>query len=196
MAARGVSGAVRFLLACLALAVAAGCATRPPQAPLPPSNADLRDFALEGRVAVKLAQKGYSASLRWRHSPGADALRLLSPVGTTIATLDATPAGVTLVDADRRVHRSRDIEALTREVLGWDLPLDGLKHWVLGRADPSASVDDEARDARGRLSRLRQSGWQITYPAYAEDGALPSRLTLAREGLNLRLVVDRWEFPG
>ncbi|HWA14410.1 MAG TPA: lipoprotein insertase outer membrane protein LolB [Burkholderiales bacterium] len=193
---RGMRGAARFLLVCLALALAAGCATRPPQAPLPASNAGLQDFSLEGRVAVKVAQKGYSTNLRWRHSQAADALRLLSPVGTTIATLDATPEGVTLVDADRQVHRSRDIEALTREVLGWDLPLDGLKHWVLGRADPGAPVDEQARDDRNRLTRLRQSGWQIAYPAYAEDGALPARLTLTREGLHLKLVIDRWEFPG
>lgn len=188
--------AARFLLVCAALAITAGCATQRPQGPLPSSNAALRDFALEGRVAVRVEQKGYSANLRWRHVAGTDSLRLLSPVGTTIATLEAGPDGVTLVDADRNVHRARDVEALTREVLGWNLPLAGLQHWVLGRADPAAPVDEESRDARNRLTRLRQSGWQISYQGYAADGALPSRLTLVREGLNLRLVIDRWDFPG
>lgn len=196
MRRRDIPGTVRFLAVCLALALAAGCATQRPQPDLPSSSAGLEDFSLEGRVAVKVEQKGYSANLRWRHAGDVDALRLLSPVGTTVATLDATPAGVTLVDADRKVHRSSDIEALTRDVLGWDLPLDGLRHWVLGRPDPAAPVDEQARDARDRLTRLSQSGWRIAYQAYAGDGVLPSRLTLVREGLNLRLVIDRWEFPG
>ena len=196
MPIRHLPGAARFLPVCLAVFLAAGCATQRPQQPLPGSNERLEAFALEGRVAVKVGEKGYSANLRWRHTASADALRLLSPVGTTIATLDADPEGATLVDADRKVHRSTDIEALTRDVLGWDLPLAGLKHWVLGRPDPNAPVDEQARDARNRLTQLRQSGWRIAYPIYADDGVLPSRLTLVREGLNLRLVIDRWEFPG
>ena len=100
---------------------------------------------LHGRIAVKLESRGYSANLQWRHEREADSLRLLSPVGTTIAQLDADAAGAQLVGSDKHVHRSGNVESLTREVLGWDLPLQGLQHWVLGRPDPDLPVDAAQR---------------------------------------------------
>ena len=186
----------RFPAICFLVALLAACATTRPPGELPASNAEITDFALDGRVAVKVESRGYSANLKWRHAGQTDSLRLLSPVGTAIAQLDADASGATLVTADKKVHRSADVPGLTREVLGWDLPLDGLQHWVLGRTDPSLPVEGEERDARGRLLRFGQNGWHISYQAYAGDGVLPARMTLLHERLNLRLVIDRWDIPG
>jgi len=191
-----VQRAPRFLAACFVLALLAACATTRPPGELPASNAEITDFSLDGRVAVKVETRGYSANLKWRHTGQADSLLLLSPVGTAIAQLDADAGGATLVTADRKVHRSGNVQDLTREVLGWDLPLEGLQHWVLGRIDPSLPAEGEARDARGRLLRFSQNGWRVSYQAYAGDGVLPARMTLLHERLNLRLVIDRWDIPG
>ena len=180
----------------LLLALVAGCATPPAQQRLPASNAAIRDFALEGRIAVKVDSKGYSANLKWRHAGEVDAVRLLSPVGTTIARLDANPGGAELVAADRKVYRSQDVESLTREILGWDLPLQGLQHWVVGRTDPGLPVTNEERDGRNRLTRFTQNGWTVAYQAYADDGVMPKRMTMIREALNLRLLIDRWDLGG
>lgn len=188
--------APRFLAVCFLLALLAGCAT--PRAPrdLPASNAAITDFSLAGRVAVKVETRGYSASLQWRHAGPTDSLRLLSPVGTAIAQLDADADGATLITADKKVHRSDNVQDLTREVLGWDLPLEGLQHWVLGRTDPALPVESEERDARGRFARFSQNGWRVSYLAYKDDGVLPSRMTLLHKRLSLRLVIDRWDIPG
>ena len=188
--------APRFLAACFLLAWLASCAT--PRAPhdLPVANVAITDFSLAGRVAVKTGAKGYSAHLQWRHAGQVDSLRLLSPVGTVIAQLEADAAGATLVTADKQVHRSDNMQDLTREVLGWDLPLKGLQHWVLGRTDPALPVEAEQRDARGRLTQFSQNGWRVGYLAYTGDGVLPARMTLLHERLSLRLVIDRWDIPG
>lgn len=174
--------------------IAACAAPRAPQR-LPASNAGIEAFALSGRVAVRAEQRGYSASLRWQHLAVGDSLRLLSPLGTVIAEVESDPEGATLTTGDRKVYRSADVQALTREVLGWDLPLAGLQHWVLGRPDPQLPVQAEERDARERLTRLTQNEWRIAYLEYAGDSALPARLTLAHDRLTLRLIVDRWDLP-
>lgn len=186
-----MSRAPRLFLAALLLALLASCAV-PMRQRLPESNAAIRDFALDGRIAVKLDQRGYSANLKWRHAGETDSVRLLSPVGTTIAALEADPAGAKLVTADKKHYRSDDVESLTREVLGWDLPLQGLQHWVLGRPDPGLPISGEERDTRDRPQRFVQNGWRIAYLAFAGDGVLPQRMTLARNGLSLRLFIDRW----
>ena len=145
----------RLFLSGLVLAVAAGCAApRAPQA-LPATNAGIEAFALAGRVAVKVDQRGYSAKLSWRHALAGDQLRLLSPIGSVIAELQADAAGATLTAADKKVYRSSNVQALTRQVLGWDLPLDGLQHWVVGRAEPELPVQAEERDERGSSGSAR-----------------------------------------
>jgi outer membrane lipoprotein LolB len=184
---------IRFFATAIVLASLAGCAAlRAPQA-LPASNAGVDTFSLTGRVAVKLEQRGYSAKLSWRHAAAGDRLRLLSPVGSVIAEIEADASGAMLTTGDKKVYRSGDVQALTREVLGWDLPLEGLRHWVVGRAEPVLPVQAEQRDVRGRLTRLTQNDWRISFLAYAGDSALPARMALAYDRLSLRLIIDRWD---
>ena len=63
----------------------------------------------------------------------------------------------------------------------------------MARAGTASSVE---RDAQGRVSLLRQDGWEILY-AYPDDaGKRASRLTLRYPGADpteVRLVLDRWE---
>jgi len=180
---------------CGMLAALAGCAATRPAQVLPASNVSISAFSLSGRVAVKLDDRGYTASLRWRHWPERDSLRLLSPLGSVVGEIEADGNGATLTTGDRKVYRSNDAQALTREVLGWDLPLSGLRYWVTGRADPALPVQAEDRDGNQRLKSLTQNDWRIAYLEYFGDSALPARLTLVYDRLNLRLIVERWELP-
>lgn len=185
----------RLVATVFLISLLAACAV--PRAPqrLPMSNADIESFGLSGRVAVRADNRGYSASLRWKHRAVGDSLRLFSPLGTVIAQVEVDAEGAMLTTGDRKQYRSGDVQALTREVLGWDLPLSGLQHWVLGRADPDLPIQAEERDAGERLTRLTQNGWRIAYLEYTGDSALPARMTLAHDRLILRLVVDRWDLP-
>jgi outer membrane lipoprotein LolB len=118
---------------------------------------------------------------------------LTTPFGQGIARLVRAGEEITLTTQDGREFRAADAESLTEQVLGFRLPLLGLAEWVRGRAapEPAAAPTRERRDAAGRLSELEQSGWTISYLAYA-DG-LPSRLALAYPGLELRLAVSEWK---
>ena len=181
---------------CGLLAALAGCASTRPVQVLPASNASIGAFSMNARVAVKLDERGYTAGLRWRHSATRDSLRLLSPVvGSVVGDIEADENGATLTTGDKKVYRSDNVQSLTREVLGWDLPLSGLRHWVIGRADPAFPVQAEDRDENQRLKSLMQGDWRITYLEYFGESALPARLALAYDRLKLRLIVDRWELP-
>jgi outer membrane lipoprotein LolB len=191
-----VTGRLRRIALLIApVVLLAGCALAPQAPPIRSVDAVER-FGLTGRVAVKLESKGYSARLRWLHEPQDDALWLYSPVGSVLATLTVDGHGATLVTAEREVFRSSDVQALTREVLGWDLPIEGLQHWVLGRPDPGVPVIEVQRDDRSRLLRLVQRDWTIEYSGYVDDGVLPAGLTLHYGDLRLRLVIDRWQIAG
>jgi outer membrane lipoprotein LolB len=174
------------------VALLAACAIAPP-APQPADVGAISRFELTGRVAVRVDTRGYSARLRWVHGGDGESMRLFSPVGSVLATIETGPGGATLATADKQTFHSNDIQGLTREVLGWDLPLDGLRHWVLGRPDPEAAIDAEQRDTRGGLVSLSQRGWEISYLRRASDSLLPTELTLAYGTLKIKLIIDRWE---
>lgn len=167
----------------------AACAQLPEQPVLLQSSGD---FELAGRVAVKHSGEGASGTITWRHSRDADDLFITSPIGQGIARLTRSGERVALVTADGKRFEAVDAETLTEQALGWRIPLRGLPDWVQARpvADEAAEV---IKGEGGRVAEIRQSGWRIEYGAWRED--LPARLVFFREGLEIRMVVDRWVLP-
>ena len=174
------------------LALLGACATQPPVGPTTVAP-EVDRFELRGRVAVKLDGRGHSARMRWRHDVDTDAIWLYSPVGSTIATLQADRDVAVLVTSKKETYQSSDVQSLTRDVLGWDLPLAGLKYWVLGRVNPDSPIEQIEWDEQQRIKRLVQDGWDIEFAGYAENGALPASLVLRFADLRMRLLIDRWD---
>jgi outer membrane lipoprotein LolB len=186
--------------AALALILLVGaCATAPDLAPTRAPAAFAPDrvrFELNGRIGVQHGEEGMSGLLRWLHQPDADEIWFSSPLGSSIAVLVRDENGVELVTGRGPPRRAATAEVLTREALGWDLPLSGLEYWILGRPAPGTDPARIERDpASGRLMHLVQDGWSIQYRRYldTEWGALPALINLEYGSLQIRLAVDRWE---
>ena len=177
-----------------------GCVSIPSPAPShPPSRAQSLEsaqrhgFELSGRVAVKYDEKNFSGSVRWTHRADWDEIWILAPLGRGVARIVREGAGITLTTDDQKIYRAHDAESLTREVLGWSLPLAGLQYWVLGMAAPLSTADAQS-DNQGRIQRLIQDEWEIAYPRYKPDpeSGMPGRIQLHRGDLNISLIVDDW----
>jgi outer membrane lipoprotein LolB len=178
------------------------CAPLPERAarPLPDARAReqaiaaLERYELHGRVAIRTATDGYSATLHWIQTGAEYALRLSGPLGGGTTTLRGDAEGVELLSANHDPVRARDPEALMQQILGYRLPVAGLRYWTLGIAAPGAPVDARRTDADGRLIELAQSGWRMTFENYAPAGAheLPGRVNLSSGSVRVRLAVTRW----
>ena len=151
-------------------------------------------FDLVGRVAVAFDGRHFSSGLRWQHAPDRDEVWLNTPTGQAVAHILADDDGATLTGADRQTYRAADVEALTRQALGWELPLTRLAWWVRGEAVPGSQPAEPVRDQQGRLVRFVQDGWNITLAQAGteEPGGMPRRVELARGGHHIRLVIDDW----
>jgi outer membrane lipoprotein LolB len=184
----------RLFAAAATVAVLCGCAALPPAGgPTPRAAA----FDLLGRVAVTFDGKAFSSGVRWHHQAEHDEIWLLTPTGQALAHITADASGATLTGADQNQYQAADVERLTRRALGWELPLARLTWWVRGEVAPGMPADEALRDQQGRLLRLQQDGWQITYTrTAAAPGALPQRLDLARDGYQIRFVIDNWRESG
>jgi outer membrane lipoprotein LolB len=182
----------RWFVLAATLAVSACATVAPGSRELPAAGAS--PFDLSGRVLVNYDRRAFSSSIRWQHAQQRDEIWLLSPVGQTLAYIDAAAAGATLTAADRTQYRAGSVDSLTRRALGWELPLAQLQYWVQGEAAPFSTPEAVARDAEARITALTQDGWRIVliYFPQAEHGGLPRRLELTQGANQIRLVIDSW----
>lgn len=184
----------RGLLAGLAAALAlAACA---PLAPREPSRAAPRPllsaFVLDGRLSATDGRQAASGRVEWEHTPRADRLTLLSPLGQVVARLDSDAAGARLLSADGSRREAASADALLPEVLGIEVPAARLPRWVQGA--PEADAQIRQRDAAGRPLLVIDQGWRIDYLAYQDERpeALPARLDISRGDARIRLLIDSW----
>jgi outer membrane lipoprotein LolB len=168
-----------------------GCTTLPVAPPAGVQTDGASAWMLHGRIGVANGDERVSGQIRWQHQVAGDEILLTSPLGQGVARIVHGPAGVALEVPGRPVRHAIDAEALTREALGYALPVQGLTSWVQARPEDTRTYT-ATHDVSGRLSRLVQDGWVIDYLDYAADGR-PRKLALEREGLAIRLVIDRWE---
>jgi outer membrane lipoprotein LolB len=186
------------LLTALLTVVLSACASVPAARKTSlPGPAELESFELSGRINLRVEKEGFPGRVRWSHAPGRDELWFYSPVGAAVAHLRQDEHGALLVNAQGKEYRAEDLRTLAADVLGWDLPLEGLPYWVRGLPWPDSGPAQTRLDDQGRLSQLEQAGWQVSYLAWNGRGpdALPARLDLQGERLRLRLVVEDWA-PG
>ena len=147
-------------------------------------------WQLEGRAAAALGQQGWQASLGWHQNGSSSDLRLAGPLGVGATEIKMTPAGLSLNGAPP----SGAVVAQLQEKLGFELPLENLRYWLLGIPDPGVPFD-LTRNVQDRAQRLSQAGWTIDYDEYmpVNGDLLPKRLILNRADARVRIAVDRWQ---
>ena len=182
---------LRVLMAGLAIALATGCAS------VPRAERDVRPFDLLGRVLVSYGGGAFSANLRWQHAALQDEIWLMTPTGQTVAYIVESGDSATLKSADQKTYRAGSVEALTKQALGWALPLSLLQYWVRGNPAPGFTPTSLERGAGDRLVALTQNGWRVTlaYNTEGDNAGLVRRLDLNDGSNEIRFVIDTWRKP-
>ena len=185
------------------LLLVAGCRTLPPKTVVGP-GADapwndqragletLERYGLNGRVAVAANGQGFSASLRYAQRAGSSEMSLDGPLGIGGLRLElegdqleiATSRGDTLDGVEARAELERR--------LGFELPLNELRWWLLGIPAPGEATVNAADT--GEISDFTQRGWRVSINTRAPGLGflLPQRLTAEREGARMKLLVENW----
>ena len=190
--------AVRAVFASL-IALAGGCATLPPP-PAPQSWPERRvvlqgmdAFELRGRVAVAAGDTGFNASLRWAQDGAAARVDLAAPLGIGAAHIVQDDGQLVVTTSRGARLAGEEAGAEIERQFGFQPPFASLRYWLLGTADPARPAE-ERLDGEQRLAHLAQDGWSIDYAEYQTTAGqwLPRRLTLRRESVRVRLLVQQW----
>jgi outer membrane lipoprotein LolB len=186
--------------------VLAGCATTRPPAPptaLPAAVSapweqrvtELQAWAawdLAGRAAVAYGKQGWQASLAFTQSGSVSDVHLAGPLGLGAAELTLTPAGLTVNGGPPDPDVLNQIQAK----LGFPLPIQELRYWLLGVPDPGSAAT-VTRNADDRAEELAQADWLVEIDRYlpVEGDVLPAHLVLTHEDVRIRIAVEHWHVP-
>ena len=116
------------------------------------------------------------------------------PLGVGGAQITAAGNELSVVTARGERIDSEAAHAELTQRLGFRSAAASLRYWVLGVPDP-AQPATESLDPAAAPERLTQGGWHIDYNSYtsANGQSLPARLTLQRDAVRVRLLVDDWQ---
>ena len=189
---------LRAALLAVATALLASCSTLPKHAPVVEvQGQDVARFELGGRISLRVQDENFPGRVRWQHDAALDELWFYTPIGTTVAHLRQDDSGATLVTSEGREYRAGAIRELASDILGWDLPIEALPYWVRGLPAPDGEEPQVRRDDHGRIDRLVQAGWRVSYLAWDASGVkgLPTKLDVSGPRLRMRLIIDQWQLP-
>ena len=178
-----------LLAGLFALSLLSGCST------LEPLHADASaSFDAHGRMSVHYKDlKGGKEDtvfgrFEWIEHGATVDLALLDPLGQGIATVHAAPGDAILKLADGREFRGQSADLLTRQALGYSVPVEGLRSWLVGRSSMPNKAPVPNPDG-GVM--LQEAGWTIDYPVAEMP---PRRIDLHYLGpdiaLDLRLAIE------
>ncbi|CAB3762872.1 membrane protein [Burkholderia sp. MSh2] len=192
----------RTLAAAGAALALAGCASTPPSASVPAGAAlqTAATHAYHGRFAVRYDDslgkpQNVYGNFDWQEHGDDVSLELRSPLGQTLAVVRSTPQAASLELPNRPTQYAPDVGDLMQKTLGFALPLEGLRYWLLptpAPATPAETVRDPADDTH--VTQIRQDGWTIDYLAYADapaTGVKRVNLVRATPPLDIKLVLDQ-----
>jgi outer membrane lipoprotein LolB len=108
-----------------------------------------------------------------------------------------TPQQATLTQANRPQRVARDIDSLTAQSLGWELPVSGLRDWLQGYAIDAGGKRFAASPANNSV--YTRDGWRLRFVSWQDESAahpVPRRIdaersaTASSDALAIRIVID------
>ncbi len=130
-----------------------------------------------GRLVVRvdpespsLEPQSFSASFELTGTPSAGQLNLLTPIGSTAASLTWSP-GTAVMRAQGEERHFESLEALIQQAVGTDIPVPALFAWLAG-------------------DNVSTAGWTADLTQHAQ-GRITARRTSPLPAAELRLVLDQ-----
>ncbi len=215
---------LRTILPLIVSIMMVGCATVKPVKPLssPEMHRQWRmhvtrlkhidRWDIKGRMAVKTADDGGSATFIWERQRDVHRIEMFGPFGGGRVVIEQDVTGAVMRNNKKQEFEAATAEALLYSKIGWHVPFENLKCWLRGIPAPDA-YEGLILDSKGRALGFQQGGWEIDILDYAlRQGlelprkvflkALPGTVHLVNndgsdpgDKLEVKIVLRRWLIP-
>jgi len=153
----------------------------------------IKNWQSSARIAIKIDNKTQTASMHWLQQQEQFKIDFSGPFGQRGLELIGDDQSVTLNIAQEAPISGKNTSDILRQRLGWNLPVENVKHWILGL--PSPLSKSKATLKNERLSNLIQDGWNISYPKYKRFGEqfLPAKIVISKDNTRFLLAIYKWD---
>lgn len=193
----------------LGLLILPGCSTKPIKPAVQPDAqqqavtlAKMTNWKLRARIGLRSKQKSGTATMIWDETSAKRSLRLLGPLGGGVILLQQDASGVSIQDSNKKIYRGTEAGELIYQVTGWQIPVTGLRWWLLGLTEPGSDAIP-VYDDKQRLLHVVQDGWEISMSNYSQfdnyelPGSLLIKTTTDKNSeryLRVKIIVKEWQF--
>lgn len=198
-----------WLAGCAAPGPTTGLATEAPSAiiaaPVPAlARLPAATIDLAGRLSVRYQKDAHDEALHgsftWSQHAEATVVSLLSPLGQTLAVITISPTSAAIEQAGQPTRTAVEPDALAADVLGWPLPIAGLRDWLQGFST-NAQGRRNAVTFNDTTAFRTDDGWTLQYAVWDNTDPAhphPKRIDLTRQTgaageVAIRLVIDKWQ---
>tara|TARA_R110002110_G_scaffold121431_1_gene297147 strand:- start:4605 stop:5153 length:549 start_codon:yes stop_codon:yes gene_type:complete len=155
---------------------------------------NIHQWKMEGRIAATHGQEGGNASFVWNQMGDSYQIRFFGPFGAGSIYVTGSPNQVSVVDGNGKHHQARTPEELMQKVAGWQLPISGIRYWILGLPNPAATISGRLLNQKGHLSQLTQLNWIVNYDRYNlnKSPGIPAKIQMHNQNYKVKLIIKDW----
>ena len=148
----------------------------------------LNVWQLQGRVAVVAEKDSFSAAVNWQHDYANDLIELAGPFGQGRVVIKISNNRVLVRRGNQSQVYQGNIDRIIARQLAVDLPVSGLRYWVLGLVAPQSEY-------RLMENGFEQHGWQIHYQQMERVGDewMPRKFQIKSKLAKIKFVIDQWK---
>lgn len=148
-----------------------------------------------GRIAIRTETEGGTINLSWQQTGVHARIMLNAPLNQGTVELIGRPDMMLITDSAGQRQLTSNPSATIEQLTGWKIPISALPDWIRGLPhDKNALIQ---LNGNGGLNTLNDDGWLINYEAYMPvpgyDLTMPRKITVSRDNIRLRLVIESWQ---
>jgi outer membrane lipoprotein LolB len=150
-------------------------------------------WTLVGRLAVSSDRDSGTGNVTWTQQGDHYAFEFRTPITGRSFRLTGDPSGALLEGVEGGPQHGPDAESLMQRTLGWDVPIDELRAWMLGMRAQGTAAQMSFGDNH-LLSQLQQDGWTVSYLTWdtTRQPPLPTLIRAEKAPFKVKLVVQTW----
>ncbi len=159
-----------------------------------PLDTSPTNWVIKGKIGWQNPKDNGSASIHWLQKEADFTLKLFGPLGQGGGTIEGNDTQLAITPKGEPTTYSEEPDQLMMDSFGFFVPVENLRYWVRGLANPkqvATSIKYNDKDPES----LQQNGWQIQYDRIKSVSGwrLPHKLTLTHSDVTVKLIIHEWQ---
>ena len=154
------------------------------------------EFIVQGKLLLTLADEKTALQFSWQQNQDDYVIDVWGAFGQGRTQLRGTGKKMQ-VTRGQKVIVAGPPELVMQQQLGWSMPVEAMRYWILGQPQPNICFADYAIDEAQSNVRFRQSSWAVSVVLVngantARQDPQPKQVELIRDDVAVRVKVSKY----